>query len=40
VTITDTGDVMVDTSVIIIGPRRGTNTIGQPPEGQFCAAPG
>ncbi|MGH2579425.1 MAG: ubiquinol-cytochrome c reductase iron-sulfur subunit [Actinomycetota bacterium] len=40
VTITDEGDVVVDTSVIIIGPPRGTNTIGQPPQGPFCVAAG
>jgi cytochrome b6-f complex iron-sulfur subunit len=30
------GDVSVDTSNIIIGPPRGTNTIHQAPEGPFC----
>jgi cytochrome b6-f complex iron-sulfur subunit len=28
--------VMVDTSQIVIGPVRGTNTTGQPQEGPFC----
>ena len=36
----DAGDVMVDTSVIVIGPPRGTDTIKQPPQGGFCVAPG
>lgn len=40
VSITDTGDVMVDTSTIVLGPPRGANTIGQPPAGPFCVAPG
>ena len=35
VTITG-GNVSVDTSNIIIGPPRGTNTIHQAPEGPFC----
>jgi cytochrome b6-f complex iron-sulfur subunit len=33
--------VMVDTSTIILGPPRGTNTTGQNgPQGTFCVAPG
>ena len=40
VTITDAGDVMVDTSIIVIGPPRGTDTIKQPPQGGFCVAAG
>ena len=40
VTITDAGDVVVETSVIVIGPPRGTDTIKQPPQGGFCVAPG
>ena len=40
VTVTETGDVMVDTSTVVLGPPRGTNTIGQPPAGPFCVAPG
>jgi cytochrome b6-f complex iron-sulfur subunit len=38
--ITDSGDVMVDTSVIVLGPPRGTDTIDEPPQGPFCVAPG
>jgi cytochrome b6-f complex iron-sulfur subunit len=34
------GSVMVDTSTVILGPPRGTNTISQPPQGPFCVAPG
>jgi cytochrome b6-f complex iron-sulfur subunit len=34
------GEVMVDTSQIILGPPRGTNTIDEPPQGPFCVAPG
>lgn len=35
------GDVVtVDTSEIVLGPPRGTNTINQPPQGAFCVAPG
>jgi cytochrome b6-f complex iron-sulfur subunit len=30
------GTVNVDTSEVILGPPRGTNTTGQPPEGPFC----
>ncbi|MGH2529171.1 MAG: ubiquinol-cytochrome c reductase iron-sulfur subunit [Actinomycetota bacterium] len=40
VTITETGDVMVDTSVIVLGPPRGTDTTKEPPQGPFCVAPG
>jgi cytochrome b6-f complex iron-sulfur subunit len=40
VSITDAGDVMVDTSSVVLGPPRGTNTVGQPPAGPFCVAPG
>jgi cytochrome b6-f complex iron-sulfur subunit len=32
--------VIVDTSEIVLGPPRGTDTIQQPPQGQFCVAPG
>jgi cytochrome b6-f complex iron-sulfur subunit len=39
-TVTDTGDVLVDTSAIVLGPPRGTNTVGQLPAGPFCVAPG
>ena len=34
------GNVMVDTSVKVDGPPRGTDTIHQPPQGPFCVAPG
>ena len=34
------GNVMVDTSVKVDGPPRGTDTINQPPQGPFCVAPG
>jgi cytochrome b6-f complex iron-sulfur subunit len=40
ITIDDAGNVMVDTSVIITGPPRGTDTIHQSPQGPFCVAPG
>jgi cytochrome b6-f complex iron-sulfur subunit len=39
VEITD-GNVWVDTSRIVLGPPRGTNTTDQPLEGPFCVAPG
>jgi len=32
--------VIVDTSGVILGPPRGTNTINEPPQGPFCVAPG
>jgi cytochrome b6-f complex iron-sulfur subunit len=34
------GTVMVDTSEIVPGPPRGTDTINEPPQGPFCVAPG
>ncbi|HEX9122759.1 MAG TPA: Rieske 2Fe-2S domain-containing protein [Actinomycetota bacterium] len=34
------GNVTVDTSQIILGPPRGTDTIDEPPQGPFCVAPG
>jgi cytochrome b6-f complex iron-sulfur subunit len=37
--ITD-GIVVVDTSEVILGPPRGTDTIDQPPQGPFCVATG
>jgi len=37
--ITD-GHVFVDTSEVVLGPPRGTDTISQPPQGAFCVAPG
>jgi cytochrome b6-f complex iron-sulfur subunit len=39
VSVTD-GRLFVDTSVVILGPPRGTDTINQPPEGAFCVATG
>jgi cytochrome b6-f complex iron-sulfur subunit len=32
--------VIVDTSGVILGPPRGTNTINEPPQGPFCVATG
>ncbi|MEX0755118.1 MAG: Rieske 2Fe-2S domain-containing protein [Actinomycetota bacterium] len=34
------GNVLVDTSVVILGPARGTDTINEPPQGSFCVASG
>ena len=34
------GRVVVDTSEVVLGPARGTDTIEQPPQGAFCVAPG
>jgi cytochrome b6-f complex iron-sulfur subunit len=34
------GRVMVDTSEVVLGPARGTDTINQPPQGAFCVATG
>lgn len=34
------GDVMVDTSQVILGPPRGTDTLQRPQAGPFCVAPG
>jgi len=39
VSVTD-GVLFVDTSVVVLGPPRGTDTINQPPEGPFCVATG
>jgi cytochrome b6-f complex iron-sulfur subunit len=39
ITIDQGGNVSVDTSQIILGPPRGTNTIDEPPQGPFCVAP-
>jgi cytochrome b6-f complex iron-sulfur subunit len=36
----DNGNVMVDTSTVVLGPPRGTDTIDEPPQGAFCVAPG
>ncbi len=38
VSITEAGDVMVDTSVQILGPPRGTDTLNKPQAGPFCVA--
>jgi cytochrome b6-f complex iron-sulfur subunit len=40
ITIDPDGTVNVDTSVIILGPPRGTDTIHESPQGPFCVAPG
>ena len=37
--ITD-GNVVVDTSEVVLGPPRGADTIDQPPQGPFCVATG
>ena len=37
-TISDAGDVLVDTSEQILGPPRGTDTLHEPPAGPFCVA--
>jgi cytochrome b6-f complex iron-sulfur subunit len=34
------GRVIVNTADLQLGPPRGTDTIGQPPQGAFCVAPG
>jgi cytochrome b6-f complex iron-sulfur subunit len=39
INIDSAGNVSVDTSQIILGPPRGTNTIDEPPQGPFCVAP-
>jgi hypothetical protein len=36
----DGDNVLVDTSEVILGPPRGTDTISEPPQGPFCVAPG
>jgi cytochrome b6-f complex iron-sulfur subunit len=38
VEITQEGDVMVDTSEVILGPPRGTDTLRRPQSGPFCVA--
>ncbi len=38
--ITDAGDVLVDTSEVVLGPPRGTDTLRRPQAGPFCVAPG
>ena len=40
VEITSSGDVMVDTSEVVLGPPRGTDTLHRPVAGPFCVAPG
>lgn len=40
VTISETGDVMVDTAEVILGPPRGTDTLRRPQSGPFCVATG
>ena len=40
VTVDGAGNVMVDTSTVILGPPRGTDTITEPPQGPYCVAPG
>jgi cytochrome b6-f complex iron-sulfur subunit len=34
------GSLYVDTSTLVPGPPRGTDTIDEPPQGPFCVAPG
>ncbi len=36
----ENGNLMVDTSTVVTGPPRGTDTIGEPPQGPFCVATG
>ena len=36
----ENGNVFVDTSEVVLGPPRGTDTISEPPQGPFCVAPG
>jgi cytochrome b6-f complex iron-sulfur subunit len=40
VSISSAGDVLVDTSVVVLGPPRGTDTLNKPQAGPFCVAPG
>jgi cytochrome b6-f complex iron-sulfur subunit len=40
VTVSSAGDVMVDTSEVIQGPPRGTDTLHRPQSGPFCVATG
>ena len=40
ITVDGGGNVLVDTSKVINGPPRGTDTITEPPQGPFCVAPG
>jgi cytochrome b6-f complex iron-sulfur subunit len=38
--VSSSGDVLVDTSEVIIGPPRGTDTLHRPQAGPFCVATG
>lgn len=38
--ITEAGDVLVDTSQILLGPPRGTDTLRRGADGPYCVAPG
>jgi cytochrome b6-f complex iron-sulfur subunit len=40
ITIDDSGNVLVNTGDLKLGPPRGTDTTGQGPQGPFCVAPG
>jgi cytochrome b6-f complex iron-sulfur subunit len=40
VSVSESGDVLVDTSVIILGPPRGADTLNRPQAGPFCVAVG
>jgi len=40
ITVDGSGNVLVDTSEVVLGPPRGTDTIDQPPQGAFCVAAG
>jgi cytochrome b6-f complex iron-sulfur subunit len=38
ITVTETGDVMVDTAEVVLGPPRGADTLNKPQSGPFCVA--
>jgi cytochrome b6-f complex iron-sulfur subunit len=38
--ITEGGDVLVDTSTVLLGPPRGTDTLRRGADGPYCVAPG
>jgi cytochrome b6-f complex iron-sulfur subunit len=40
ITVDGSGNVLVDTSEVVLGPPRGTDTIDEPPQGAFCVAAG
>jgi hypothetical protein len=40
VEVTEGGDVLVDTSEVILGPPRGADTLRRPQSGPFCVATG